>query len=234
MGEPCFFESTDGVKLAYYQVTAKHPIASLVFIHGGGAHSGAGYQHLAYELSEKYKVEVYLLDLRGHGRSEGPRGDSPTYVQVWQDIKTFTDWVENENSAVPLYVGGHSSGGGAVLNYLSWDKNSRADGYLFISPELGYKSETARKDIKHPFAKVKTSVFVINSISGGKLWGNKTAVSFNYPDEITASNKELIKSISCNMAIALTPNNPQTQFKNLNKPFALFVGEQDELFICPY
>lgn len=123
LGEPCYFESTDGVKLAYYQVKANHPIASLVFIHGGGAHSGAGYQHLAYELNEKYKVEVYLLDLRGHGRFEGPRGDSRTYVQVWQDIKAFSDWVKNENSAVPLYVGGHSSGGGAVLNYLSWDKN---------------------------------------------------------------------------------------------------------------
>lgn len=36
-------KSTDGVSLACYPYLARKPIASLVFVHGGGAYSGAGY-----------------------------------------------------------------------------------------------------------------------------------------------------------------------------------------------
>lgn len=43
IGEPLMVKSTDGVSLACYPYLARKPIASLVFVHGGGAYSGAGY-----------------------------------------------------------------------------------------------------------------------------------------------------------------------------------------------
>jgi acylglycerol lipase len=59
LGEPRFFTAADGVKQAYYiQTPQASPRAVLIFIHGGGAHSAAGYQHLAHGLSTKFNVCV--------------------------------------------------------------------------------------------------------------------------------------------------------------------------------
>jgi acylglycerol lipase len=232
LGEPLYFQSNDGVKLAYYTQSPKSgPIAILVFVHGGGAHSTAGYQYLAHGLSANHNVLVYLLDLRGHGRSGGPRGDTPTVEQVWTDLKLFIDFVKAKHRGIPLYLGGHSSGGGLVLNYLSWPKRTAVDGYIFISPHFGYKSGTERTDIKYPFARVDTRVFVENAMSHGKKYGHKPAVFFNYPEESLKNDPLLLRFITCNMSNALTPQSPKLQFSTINKHFALFVGEMDELFI---
>jgi alpha-beta hydrolase superfamily lysophospholipase len=230
VGNPSFIKATDGINLAYYATRAVNPIVSLVFLHGGGAYSGGGYQYLAKGLSTKYNISVYLLDIRGHGNSEGPRGDSPTVDQVWKDVQLFCDFVRADSPQLPLYLGGHSSGGGLLLNYLSWRKNPDISGYIFVSPELGYKSGTEIQGNSTPFAKADISVFVINGMSLGQIFGHKQAVFFNYPKEVLKEQPLFINSITCNMSLALTPNNPQEQFKKIDKPFALFVGENDELF----
>jgi alpha-beta hydrolase superfamily lysophospholipase len=230
VGIPSFVRATDGINLAYYATEAISPIASLIFIHGGGAYSGGGYQYLAKGLDTKYNVSVYLLDIRGHGNSEGPRGDSPTVEQVWKDLQLFCDFVHAGSPQLPLYLGGHSSGGGLVLNYLSWRKNPNIAGYIFVSPELGYKSGTAKQGNSTPFARVDIDVFAKYGASLGTMYGNTPAVYFNYPEEVLKEQPLFIKSITCNMAMALTPDNPQEQFKKIDRPFALFAGENDELF----
>lgn len=225
-----FFKSSDGVDIAYYPfIPGKNTKAAVIFIHGGGAYSEAGYQKLAADLKDKHNVSVYLMDIRGHGNSGGPRGDSPTVQQVWEDLKLFIQFVKNKNPKTPLFLAGHSSGGGLILNYLSWFDDNSIKGYIFISPEFGYKSKTARKD-RTNFAKVKISVFIKNGIFKGK-YGNTKAVFFNYPEEILKSQPKMINFITCNMSIALTPDVPFEQFKKINKPFGLFVGSNDELFI---
>jgi alpha-beta hydrolase superfamily lysophospholipase len=231
IGLPSYITASDGVKLAYYSVPADQAAASLIFIHGGGAYSGSGYQYLAKGLSEKYNISVYLLDLRGHGNSEGPRGDAPSANQVLKDLDLFIETIQKQNDGGPLYLGGHSSGGGLILNYLTNFNDTNITGYIFLSPHLGYKSKTERRGIKHPFTKVKTGLFVLNGMSQGKKYGNTPAVFFNYPEKILQETPLLIRSLTVNMALAATPNNPQTQFKNIKKPFGLFIGEYDELFI---
>jgi len=230
VGIPSFVRATDGIDLAYYAMKAASPIASLIFIHGGGAYSGGGYQYLARGLGTKYNVSVYLQDIRGHGNSGGPRGDSPTVKQVWKDLQLFCDFVHADSPQLPLYLGGHSSGGGLVLNYLSWRKNPDITGYIFVSPEFGYKSGTARQGISTPFARADIDVFAKYGASLGTMYANTPAVFFNYPEELLKSQPLFISTITCNMAMALTPDNPQEQFKNIDRPFALFAGDNDELF----
>jgi len=230
VGIPSFVRATDGINLAYYATKAASPIASLIFIHGGGAYSGGGYQYLARGLGAKYSVSVYLLDIRGHGNSGGPRGDSPTVKQVWKDLQLFCDFVHADSPQLPVYLGGHSSGGGTVLNYLSWRKNPDIAGYIFVSPEFGYKSGTAKQGNSTPFARADIGVFVKYEISLRRMYGHTPAVFFNYPEELLKSQPLFISTITCNMAMALTPDNPREQFKNIDRPFALFAGENDELF----
>jgi hypothetical protein len=78
---------------------------------------------------------------------------------------------------------------------------------------------------------VKTGLFVINGMSQGRLYGNTQAVFFNYPENIINEIPLLITSITVNMSLVMTPNNPREQFSSIGKPFGLFIGENDELFI---
>ncbi len=231
MDEPEYFKSNDNVELAYYSFLAiSKPFCSLIFIHGGGAYSGAGYQHLANGLKSKYNINVYLIDLRGHGKSKGERGGTPATQQIWKDIKLFVDYIRKNNPQIPLVLGGHSSGGGLVLNYSSWKYKSPVDAYIFISPKFGYKSRTDRYQInKDPFAKIRILTLLINILSFKLLFGNKIAVRFNYSAENIKNNPLLVTSNSCNMTWAITPLTPQKQFKNLDRPFCLISGKDDEL-----
>lgn len=82
-----FISSHDGTSLAYYPfLSEKKTQANVILIHGGGAHSLAGYEHIAYTLKHDFHVNVFLLDLRGHGHSQGKKGDTPRVTDVWQDV----------------------------------------------------------------------------------------------------------------------------------------------------
>lgn len=228
--KPETLTASDGVKLAYRKYIPQNPRATLLFYHGGGAHSGTGYQHLGNGLQQQFDVAVYMPDLRGHGESSGPRGDAPSPKQVWADITTFIQHIRKEYPILPFILGGHSSGGGLVLNYSSQPNHETVDRYLFISPELGFRSNTARPN-RTDFAKATLFPFIANAMSGGMLFGHTHAVHFNYPRELLAADKGMVASYSVNMANAVTPSAPQEQFKNLDHPFGLWIGAEDELLL---
>jgi acylglycerol lipase len=227
---PQFISATDHTELAYYHEDVSNPVASLIFVHGGGAYSGAGYQYLAKGLAEKYRVSVYLTDIRGHGNSGGKRGDTPSVTQVYRDLSSMSDFVKKENPDRPIFLGGHSSGGGLVLNYISRIHDKNLAGYVLVSPRLGERANVGRQGNKNPFATVNVPVFAMYSITKGRLFGNTPAVKFNYPEVVLKSQPLLIRTITCHMSAAITPFDPEIQFRNLDKPFALFVGGNDELF----
>lgn len=222
--------ASDGVTLAYRKYIPQDPCAVLLFYHGGGAHNGAGYPPLAKNLQTQYNVAVYTPDLRGHGASGGARGDAPSAKQVWADISTFIKHIRTEYPTLPLILGGHSSGGGLVLNYASQPDREAVDRYLFISPELGFRSNTARPN-RVDFAKATLFPFIANAMSGGMLFGHSHAVHFNYPKELLAADKGMVASYSVNMANAVTPSAPQEQYKKLDCPFGLWIGAEDELLL---
>lgn len=222
-------KSFDDVGLNLYQFTPTTPsVAKLIFLHGGGAHSQLGYFHLAKTLRDNFSIETVLMDIRGHGYSGGKRGDNPQVNSVYKDISICINAVKKDEN-VPIYLGGHSSGGGLVLNYSSWHKKENVDGYIFVSPELGYKSDTERPNCID-FADVKVWKFVLNGMFQGVFMQHVHAVFFNHPKSILKENPLLLTSITVNMSKALTPNHPKKQFETIGKPIALFVGEQDELF----
>lgn len=228
--------ATDGVELdiKIYAPSQSKEI-SLLFYHGGGAYSGGGYQYLARGLSEQYGITVFLPDIRGHGASGGARGDAPSKEQVWRDIDTALDFVQKQNPNAKIYLGGHSSGGGLVVNYATEEnesnKKSMAEGYVLVSPELGYLSKTARPDRKD-FAKVSILPFIVNQCFG--VYGHNKAVKFKYPSELLEEYKGLVAFNTVNMANAITPESPKDQLESMtsdnSKPVALWVGSDDELF----
>ena len=223
--------ASDGVMLAYRRYAPAAPRAALLFYHGGGAHSGASYQYIGDGLKEKFDMIVYTPDIRGHGASGGARGDTPNPKQVWTDISTFIEHIRGEFPQLPLFVGGHSSGAGLVLNYVSQADHEPADGVVFLSPQLGSQAKVDRPDLAAPFAKVDGSAFAAYAMSGGREHGHDYAVQFNYPAQVLKADPGLVAAITVGMSVALIPSAPAEQFAALDRPFGLWIGEEDELFV---
>jgi alpha-beta hydrolase superfamily lysophospholipase len=91
------------------------PRGVIAHVHGMGEHSRR-YDHVtAYWEAQGYASAGF--DLRGHGRSEGRRGHTPSYDQLMDDIAAFLAMVADRWRGLPLTLYGHSMGGNLVLNY---------------------------------------------------------------------------------------------------------------------
>jgi len=222
-----FIEASDNTKLAYREYIPDQIDTILIFYHGGGAYNKAGYQFIGDGLSKHFNCLVVTPDIRGHGDSGGARGDTPSVEQVFEDIGLLIRLIKTKYPQKELFLGGHSSGGGLVLNYSSYKKRENTSGYLFLSPQLGFRSETEIKNNPNPFATVKTELFISNAMTGSD--GNTKAVFFNYSDEVLQTTKN-IAAITVNMANAITPSSPIIQIRKLDLPTAVWIGEKDEIF----
>ena len=226
-----YIKATDDISLAYRSYLPQHAKAVLIFYHGGGAHSGLSYKHIGVGLRDDFDIAVYMPDIRGHGESEGNRGDTPNVEQVWHDINTIVKTARNKHPNLPIFIGGHSGGAGLALNYSSWEKKLEIDGYTFLAPYFGYRSDTNydEEDTGFEFSTVKTSDFVINTMSGGLFLGHSKAVKFNFPEAVLKANPGIVPFNTVNMANAVTPHSPESQFSDL-KQFGLWIGKKDEAF----
>jgi len=221
--------ASDGIKLAYRAYVPKQPKAGIIFYHGGGAHSAAGYQYLGTALSARYNIATFTPDIRGHGKSGGARGDAPNPQQVLQDISTLVVHIKKRYPHLPLYLGGHSSGAGLILNYSGFTGKADVKGYVFLAPQLGFRSKTGRTDNPHPFTKINVLPFIINRMTGGALFGHSKAVTFNYPAALLESDAGFVGYNTVNMANALTPSSPHEQLKQIDKPLGVWIGDLDEV-----
>jgi alpha-beta hydrolase superfamily lysophospholipase len=109
--------TADGLTLYAWtcQPAAGQPKGAIALVHGMGEHSRR-YDHLAgYWADHGYASAGF--DLRGHGRSDGPRGHTPSYDRLMDDIASFLGLVSETYPDLPLTLYGHSMGGNLVLNY---------------------------------------------------------------------------------------------------------------------
>lgn len=225
-----FVKASDGIALAFRAYVPPEPKAIVVFYHGAGAHSGLAYNHIGADLRDKFSIGVYTPDVRGHGFSQGERGDAPSKEQVWSDINTIINKVKSRYPTVPIFLGGHSAGAGLVLNYSSWEQKSELDGYVFLAPYWGFRSETSHDDNHgYQFTTVKVSRFVLNSMSGGWLFTHAKAVHFHFPEWVLQQNPRIITFNTVTMSHAVTPHAPGKQLENLHR-VGLWIGRQDEAF----
>jgi alpha-beta hydrolase superfamily lysophospholipase len=106
--------ATDGIELhAACWMPEGAPQAVVVMVHGMTEHSGR-YFRLAEALAA-IQVAAVGYDLRGHGRSGGPRG----HVERWQDFQHDLEMVLKATRArfpgLPVFLFGHSLGSLIVL-----------------------------------------------------------------------------------------------------------------------
>lgn len=230
-----FIEASDGVPLAYYPFeTETEPKEAVIFYHGGGLYNNRTYQWVGLNLRKKYSIATYMADIRGHGHSGGERGDAPSIEQVYKDIDSLINLVKTKHPNIKIYLAGHSSGAGLILNYSQYNKSSGINGYIFLAPYLGPMSDINRKhdNIGQSFVKkVRTWVYILNHFVSFNWLKHIKSVYFNYPQDLLESDPLIVPAYTYTMSCATSPYDPKNLFENLEKPFAIFASELDEQFI---
>jgi acylglycerol lipase len=110
------------------------PVVGVIcLVHGLGEHSSR-YAHVAAALSEAGYVTL-AFDQRGHGKSQGARGDAATYDEQMDDIKRLLAEADERYPALPRFLYGHSMGGNLALNY-ALRRRTQLQGVIATGPWL--------------------------------------------------------------------------------------------------
>jgi len=109
------FRTHDGVDLFYrHWPTQRLPArGAIVLFHRGHEHSGR-VAHIVDELGLP-QFEFFAWDARGHGRSPGERGFSPSFGTSVRDVQTFVDHIGRVHGHAPEQIGVVAQSVGAVL-----------------------------------------------------------------------------------------------------------------------
>ncbi len=126
--------ATDGTKLLARQwATPGDAKAVVVLMHGLKDYS-ARYGELATRLVAA-GYSVYAFDLRGHGRSAGPRVAPDDWTDYVADLDQFLNAVEARETGKQVYLFGHSMGG-AIAARAAELHRPRIAGLLLSGPAL--------------------------------------------------------------------------------------------------
>ena len=112
--------------------------ARLVFLHGFSDH--CNWYPTLFSTVAKQGIKVYAFDQRGWGRSvhePKQRGLTGTNEQVMADVTTFIKSLPDDEDGTPLFLMGHSMGGGETLVYAATgpkDVVGKIRGFLLESP----------------------------------------------------------------------------------------------------
>jgi len=208
--------TSDGVTLFLRKWGSQSPSNKAVLIlHGITAYSGP-YELFGKAIS-KAGFTAVGLDLRGHGLSDGNRGDYPSKERLISDLVETIAYLRKQYSTLLIF--GHSLG---VLNALIAKKNSteKIDGLILLSAGITinpgvYKSPSILQKLKILFSAIfRPSKPVINYYREGISGLDDPLFNFNYTLRfmrlVSFQNLDFSEEIEC--------------------PIILGVGEHDEIF----
>jgi alpha-beta hydrolase superfamily lysophospholipase len=159
--------SRDGVKLVVHEWAPPRPVLGrpvALFLHGIGMH-GEPYGSIAAGFTSR-NIPFVVPDLRGHGRSEGVRGELATPQVLRADLGAVFNWIHKRHPDAPIVLMGDSMGGVIATDY-AWRGEQPLAGLALIVPAF----ELNRVQWQNPFGDVSSLVRKggIVLASGGKM-----------------------------------------------------------------
>ena len=209
-------KTSDGISLFLRTwIPNKSSNFAILILHGITAYSGP-YDFIGTQLSN-IGYAVYGLDLRGHGLSDGIRGDYPSKERLILDLGEIINFIKKQNER--LIILGHSLGVItafiALNNYLE-----KINGIILLSAARTtrpgvYTKIPLTKKLKILFSSIlKPSKAVISYKRDGMLGLDDPLFNFKY----TLRFMKIFKADDINFP------------PDLNIPIILGIGEHDELF----
>jgi len=143
--EEGFLNSADHLRLYWQRYTPPRPRATVAVLHGGGDHSGR-YPGLTSALV-RAGFQAALLDLRGHGQSDGRRWHVDAFGDYLSDLDAFVAKLSQDGVAgEQLFMVAHSMGA-LVATLWGLPRGRHLAGFVFSSPYF-------RLALKPPVVKV--------------------------------------------------------------------------------
>jgi len=220
-----FYTARDGVKLAFRAYPAAEAKQAVVLIHGSTASSTS--MHAMAEHLRQNNMDVYALDIRGHGDSSR-RGDIDYVGQLEDDLEDFMTQFFSGRKDVTLV--GFSAGGGFVLRFAAGDRQGLFGRYVALAPFLRYDAPTTRPgNNQHAKASVpRIAAISFLGAAGQKYFGHLPVVAFGV-------SPDLAKYLTPTYSYRLWTNfslhqNYKADLRAIKQHTAFVVGENDELF----
>ncbi|HZX40695.1 MAG TPA: alpha/beta hydrolase [Myxococcaceae bacterium] len=130
----------DGTRLWFERDVPDGARAHIVLVHGYGDHLGRYRTFRDAMLAGRFAVHAY--DVRGHGRSDGPRGGLRVFSEYTDELAAFVHSVHALAGGAPIFLVGHSHGGLIALSWLAGPGSDAARslglrGLVLSAPYLG-------------------------------------------------------------------------------------------------
>ena len=200
--------------LRAWEPSTKIDVAILIF-HGITAHSGP-YEMIAKPLSI-LGYSIFGLDLRGHGLSDGIRGDYPSKKRLISDLSETIDFLKQSFSKIILL--GHSLGVlTAALASIHFSED--IDGLILLSA-----GREVKPDVYAPISTKTKLKILFNAI----ISPSKPVITY-YRDGMTGRDDPLY---NFKYTLRFIKIFNAKKFKipgKLNMPVILGIGDQDEIF----
>lgn len=163
-----FAMETRNREVVGYRFDCDNPKAVLCIIHGVGEHAGR-YRRMASMLAES-GIATVAFDLRGHGISQGKRGDCAPRQQVLEDVDALIEYALRFYPELPVTLYGHSMGGNICLDYKArGNNNSLPVKYIVSAPWIKLV-----KDFPKP---------VVSMLRAASKIAPRVTISQSFPEE---------------------------------------------------
>lgn len=126
------WKNAQGLRLFAAEWPAQNPKAVVALVHGQGEHIGR-YGHLAAWYN-RHGIAVLGFDHQGYGRSDGKRGHAKNLDVLLDDIGLLLEETRRRYPDTPLFLYGHSMGGGLTLNYVARSNPGELSGLIATGP----------------------------------------------------------------------------------------------------
>ncbi len=193
------FRTHDGVELfyRYWPAAGSTPEGAVVLFHRGHEHSGR-MAHVVAELNLP-EYACFAWDARGHGRSPGVRGYSPSLATSVRDVQTFIDHIRDTYNIAVEDMAVIAQSVGAVL-IATWvhDYAPKIRCMVLASPAFKVKLYVplARPGLKLQY-KLRGNFFVNSYVKAKFLTHDKERIKSFEADKL------ITRAISANILLAL-------------------------------
>ncbi len=230
--ENYYFTLRDNRKLFAYKFSKKSP-NTIILLHGVGS-SAYLYNRTAGLLQQSTQSDVFAIDMRGHGQSEGKAGDVDYINQYADDLADIIAVIRKEKPNGKIIIAGHSMGGGVILRYEMEKHKEKIDGILLFAPLIGHNSPAIpqgspiENDTIEPFMKIHFARIIglkmLNEINQHQH-DSLPVLFFNLSESMP------LRKYTFRANMSMAPENYIDGLKAVKVPMLVLIGSKDEAFM---
>jgi len=213
-----------------YHFPCENAAHVMCIVHGIGEHAGR-YQRMADALAKK-GIAVVSMDHRGHGISQGVRGDTAPRKEVLADVDALVLKARELYPGLPITFYGHSMGGNIGLDYMMrGEHNSLPDKYIISAPWIKLVMAVPKPllPVARTAAKIMPKMTISQNIDESAL-GNPNSVGPYKKDPLVHSRISLRCAVDgFDIGNAIYDGKHPDNGGAAGKPFLLMHGDCDKI-----